>query len=170
MLQKQQFCFEGKNCICQNSNRILGRGTKDEAYYCYKGQDYLTRDFSWLVTDNNTHLVQTKASPIPPENAIKVISSLDVKNPDCYFVVARTKDGLIPGTSNGIEAFYAYGGKEHSTTEFHWIVVENIGEFVNSRSYLQYSCEDQTIFEEIQITRLLYVICVQMKQTVMVGL
>ena len=73
--------------------------------------------------------MHNKDSPIPPENAIKVSypEEIQTTKSDRYFIVARTKGGLIPGISNGHEAFYAYLGKEWATTDFEWIVVENFG-------------------------------------------
>ena len=70
-----------------------------------------------------------KDCPIPPKNAMKVTSQSGITGtkPDSYFVIARTKDGLIPGMYNGTNATYAYAGKEQSTNEFNWIVVANVG-------------------------------------------
>ena len=54
-------------------------------------------------------------------------SGITGTRPDSYIVIARTKDGLIPGMYNGSNATYAYAGKEQSTNEFDWIVVANLG-------------------------------------------
>ena len=107
--------------------QILGRGTKEEAYYCYDGQDYLTKEFSWIVSDKSTYLINNKDCSISPKNVIKVTSPLGGTENKLYLVIARTKDGMIPGMSDGTKAFYAYGGREKSTSEFDWIVVENKG-------------------------------------------
>ena len=70
--------------------------------------------------------MDNKDCPIPPKNAMKVTSqsAITETKPDFYFVIARTKDGLIPGMFNGTNATYAYAGKERSTNEFNWILSE----------------------------------------------
>ena len=74
-------------------------------------------------------MINNKDCSFSPKNAIKVTSPHGgtENKPDFYLVIARTKDGMIPGMSDGTKAFYAYGGREKSTSEFDWIVVENKG-------------------------------------------
>ena len=74
-------------------------------------------------------MVRNKDNPLPPKNAIKVTSHSGITGtkPDFYFIIARTKDGQIPGMFNGTNAIYAYAGKERFASEFDWIVVGNVG-------------------------------------------
>ena len=110
---------------------FVGRGTKDEAYYCYQGQDYNTMDFSWVLTDRNTRLVHNHDSALPPPNCMVVENqniTQDDPSPFHYFIIARTERyGRIPGFWDGRVAYFAYFGKERTTEDFDWLVIENTG-------------------------------------------
>ena len=102
-----------------------------EGRYAYGGQDYVTKDFSWVVADRNTHLVSNTDSLHPPTNAL--VAAYPQNNRDMviayYFIIAKSKYGLIPGFWNGQNAVYAYFGKENTTEDFDWIVLDNTGKF-----------------------------------------
>jgi len=44
---------------------------------------------------------------------------------DHYLAVALTPEGHIPGKAKGNTCWYPYGGKEHTTNNFSWVVVPN---------------------------------------------
>lgn len=109
--------------------KIPGFATKDEAYYSFEGQDYTCRDFSWVVSENNTYLVHSNYNANPPSNALMIAYQQHAF--PYYFILGYNKNhGMIPGFYNGTKAVYAYGGKEFTAKEFYWIVVDNPGWFV----------------------------------------
>lgn len=59
----------------------------------------------------------------PPYNAIKIAVSHDGNGP-YYSIIARTQWGLVPGKANQRQAWFPYGGKEHTTFNFDWIVID----------------------------------------------
>ena len=79
------------------------------------------------MTDRHTYLVHNKYSSHPPSNTLVIACPLGIPY---YFSVSRTDNGLIPGFSKGGDSVYAYGGKEHTTNDFDWIVVDQTGELL----------------------------------------
>ena len=77
------------------------------------------------MTDRHTYLVHNKYCSHAPANALVIAYPLGTPY---YFSISRTDNGLIPGFSKGGDAVYAYGGKEHTTNDFDWIVVDHTGE------------------------------------------
>ena len=88
-----------------------------EGRYAYGGQDYVTKEFGWVVPRNDTQLLNVSQSSHPPTNALAANSSNEC------LVAAKEKNGaLIPGWYDGSNAIYPSVSKAHTTKDFYWIV------------------------------------------------
>jgi len=103
--------------ICHTAHGdIPGKAKGGEAWYPYGGAEHSTRTFSWLNVPGAA-LVQ---GPQPP-HAIPAGFQNDGAG-KLYPIIAQTQWGTIPGKGLGTTAWFSYGGKEHTTHQFSWIV------------------------------------------------
>ena len=111
--------------ICFECFIYTGKANKQVCWYSYGGKEYDTKDFCWIVSDGNSRLLNNNGKFNPPDNAIKIAVTHDGNGP--YFsIIARTQWGLVPGKANRRQAWFPYGGKEHLTLNFDWIVIDTI--------------------------------------------
>ena len=85
--------------------------------------EFETDKFSWIVTDYEKTLVNNDGDFDPPTNAL-LATLLHDKNGPYYSIIANTEWGKIPGRANNRDAWFSYGGREHNTQDFDWIVVD----------------------------------------------
>jgi hypothetical protein len=100
-----------------NHGEIPGKAKGNECWYPYGGQEVSTNNFSYVVA-RNFRLVK---SSFPPPGALQTGFQNDGAG-QLWASVAHTNHGDIPGKAKGNECWYAYGGKEHSTNNFSWVV------------------------------------------------
>ena len=101
----------------------LGKATRNECWYPHGGKEVSTTDFSWVVASGTAKLVGKDSSGAPPANAIMLTDVYDDNGP-YYSIIAETEWGYIPGKANRSWSWFPYGGKEHGTDNFSWIVVQ----------------------------------------------
>jgi len=92
---------------------IPGKAQGNTCWYAWGGAEHVTHNFSWVV--GHAHLEKTH-SPHHP--------ALGRQN-DCgavWVAIANTPHGTIPGKAIGNTCWYPYGGKEHTTHDFHYVV------------------------------------------------
>jgi hypothetical protein len=91
---------------------------------------------SWNLVHGNT-------SRQPPPNAV-----LSQQKDGLYAcVVAHTKNGEIPGKAKDGNCWYPYGGREHQTTNFSWLIVPGGSNLQQSKGQvppLAIACGNQT--------------------------
>jgi len=94
---------------------IPGKAIGNTCWYCYNGEEKSTNDFSYCV--GHAHLRHCNSyQPNHP--------SLGHQN-DCgnvYPAIANTQWGTIPGKAIGKTCWYPYGGEEHKTSDFQYVV------------------------------------------------
>ena len=88
-------------------------------WYPYGGKEYRTNDFSWIVT--NSTLVKVKNTDTMPAGALRLGYQIDGQGL-LYVAVAKTEHGEVPGKAKNGTCWYPFGGKEHRTTEFSWVI------------------------------------------------
>eukprot|EP01123_Difflugia_compressa_P015944 TRINITY_DN935_c0_g1_i1.p1 TRINITY_DN935_c0_g1~~TRINITY_DN935_c0_g1_i1.p1 ORF type:complete len:393 (+),score=76.36 TRINITY_DN935_c0_g1_i1:38-1216(+) len=66
-------------------------------------------------------LVPLSQSPSPPPGTVEGYQN-DGQG-TVYCVVANTTHGTVPGKGKGRNCYYPYGGREHATSDFSWVVV-----------------------------------------------
>jgi len=99
------------------------KGGQFTCWYSYDGLEFETDKFSWIVTDYEKKLVNNDGDFDPPTNAL-LATLLHDKNGPYYSIIANTEWGKIPGRANNRDAWFSYGGREHNTQDFDWIVVD----------------------------------------------
>jgi len=102
-----------------NGDHIPGKGVKGESsvHFGNNGKEHTSSDFSW---------VQVPGHSIVPNQGTIPADSLAFTSPsgkDLYGVITHSQFGNIPGISLGTDfATFSYGGSEHKTQIFSWIV------------------------------------------------
>jgi hypothetical protein len=96
---------------------IPGKAIGGQAWYPYGGQEHGSNDFSYIV---GGHGFQRNQGHQPP-NAAPLGHQNDGAG-DVYVALAHTQHGDIPGKAKGNTCWYPYGGVEHLTDQFSWIV------------------------------------------------
>lgn len=103
--------------------QIPGKAAGNTCWFPYNGKEEATNDFYWVTCCRHYKLVKhDKDKSKPPRLAV-----LAGYQPDCgylYPAIANTKEGKIPGKAKGGNCWYAYGGEEHLTDDFYWIVLD----------------------------------------------
>ena len=102
-----------------------GKANTQVCWYSYGGKEYETKDFSWIVSDGISQLLNNNGKFNPPDTAIKIAVAHDGNGP-YYSIIAKTQWGLVPGKANRRQAWFPYGGKEYTTLNFDWIVIDAI--------------------------------------------
>jgi len=97
---------------------IPGKGKDGTCWFPYGGRELTTNNFSW-VCSKGWSLV--RSTGFPPQNAIPCGNQNDGAGV-LYAAVAHTQYGDIPGKAKGNECWYPYGGGEHTTGDFSWVV------------------------------------------------
>ena len=100
---------------------IPGKGRKGRGVYCYGGKEHVTNDFHFFRVRQGSRVELKRGGGAPPRGA--VTGYQDDSSGMYYAVVCNTNHGRIPGKSNGRQAWYPYGGKEHSTHDFSYVTV-----------------------------------------------
>eukprot|EP01126_Amoeba_proteus_P050658 TRINITY_DN5_c0_g2_i7.p4 TRINITY_DN5_c0_g2~~TRINITY_DN5_c0_g2_i7.p4 ORF type:complete len:118 (-),score=22.92 TRINITY_DN5_c0_g2_i7:69-422(-) len=99
---------------------IPAKARGNTAWYPYGGAEHTTNDFSWIVVPNWS--LQPSNGQAPPHNAI---SGRQNDGAQIWAAMARTQKGSqIPAKASGTTCWYPYGGKEHTTNTFSWIVYQ----------------------------------------------
>ena len=113
-------------CICKyyDISWLVGKasysGIRFACWYSYGGTEHETNDFSWIVSGLEKRLVNNRGSYVPPKNALHITGP---DNQFEYCIIAKTEWGNIPGRTNTINAWFPFGGVEHGTNDFYWIVI-----------------------------------------------
>jgi hypothetical protein len=88
------------------------------AWYPYGGSEHTTHDFSYVQVNNHALLRNAGA---PPVTAIACGRQNDGAG-TLYAAIAHTSHGDIPAKAQGNTAWFPYGGKEHTTHDFSWVI------------------------------------------------
>ncbi|KAJ8304028.1 hypothetical protein KUTeg_017611 [Tegillarca granosa] len=99
---------------------IPGKAKDGTCWYPYGGKEHVTKDFSWITCVRPVEMVWNGGC-VPPQ-AIQCGFQTD----GCgylYAAIAETKWGRIPGKAKDDTCWYSYGGREHHTKDFHWLVM-----------------------------------------------
>jgi hypothetical protein len=97
---------------------IPGKAKDNTCWYPYGGKEHLTNDFSWIVNPlcHNGHLTSPQGLWGMPHGHQNDGAG------DVWVAIAHTQWGEIPGKAQGNTCWYAYGGNEHYTNNFSWVV------------------------------------------------
>jgi len=98
---------------------IPAKAKDGTAWYPYGGKEHTTNNFSWVVVPRGHRLEPSRGAP--PQNAVQAGFQNDGAGP-LYIAIASTSWGNIPGKAKGNTCWYPYGGQEHSTNNFSWVV------------------------------------------------
>jgi hypothetical protein len=96
---------------------IPGKALGNNAWYPYGGVEHTTNDFSYVVGGHGFQ----KHTGVQPPNVAPLGHQKDAAG-DVYLALAHTEHGDIPGKAKGNQCWYPFGGKEHTTNNFSWIV------------------------------------------------
>jgi len=99
-----------------NHGDIPGKGKGGDCWYSYGGQEHATNNFSWVV--NSWDLVR---GGYAPQDSVKAGFQNDGAG-DLWCIIAHTNWGDIPGKGKGNDGWFSYGGKEHATNNFSWVI------------------------------------------------
>jgi len=100
---------------------IPGKAMGNKCWYSYGGKEIETSTFSWLVCQpGGLSLVPNAGGP--PPNAVQEGRQNDQPGVPFYCAVANSEWGTIPGKATGNKCWFPYGGKEHVTNSFSWVV------------------------------------------------
>jgi len=104
--------------ICHTPHgTVPGKAIGNTAWYPYGGAEHVTNDFSYVV---GGHGFQRNTGSQPP-NIAHLAHQNDAAG-DVFLALAHTEHGDIPGKAQGGNCWYPYGGVEHTTSNFSWIV------------------------------------------------
>ena len=100
---------------------IPGKAQGNNCWFPYGGEEKCTNDFSWVV-GSGFRLV--RGLRFVPSDALPLGLQNDGAGP-LWVAVAHTQWGDIPGKTDvqGNDCWFPYGGKEHCTNNFSWVVV-----------------------------------------------
>jgi len=103
--------------------RIPGKAQGNMCWYPYGGKEMTTPSFSWVLT-MSTHLRLVMNAGWAPPNAMGEGFQSDQPPGEqtLFCAVAITQWGTIPGKAKGNTCWYPYGGREHTTDSFYWVV------------------------------------------------
>lgn len=101
---------------------IPGKAKDGTCWYPYGGKEYYTSDFSWPCAAFEMYTLYENDGYGPPVYGLKVGFQGDGTG-DLYAAVAITDHGQIPGKAKDNTCWYSYGGKEHYTSKFYWVVL-----------------------------------------------
>jgi len=90
----------------------------NQAWFAYGGKEHVSHDFSWVAVGG--HQIVRNAGG-PPPRAVACGHQTDGAG-TLWGVIAHTPHGNIPAKAIGNNCWYAYGGAEHNTNDFSWIV------------------------------------------------
>jgi len=96
---------------------IPAKAKGNQAWYPYGGQEHTCNNFSWISVPGYSLVPNTNSGA--PWNAI---SGRQNDGAQVWAAIANTSHGQIPAKASGSTAWYPYGGKEHTTSSFSWIV------------------------------------------------
>jgi hypothetical protein len=101
---------------------IPGKADKDgTCWYSYLWKEYRTsQEFAYVTSIRPTKLVKSDS---PPPLAILFGYQTDGSGYH-YAAVAETDWGTVPGKAKDDTCWYPYGGEEHKTKNFSWVVLD----------------------------------------------
>jgi len=97
---------------------IPGKAQNNTCWYPYNGKEVQTNNFSWLVA----YHWRIEKGDQPPK-AIPCGRQTDGAGIH-FAAIAHTDFGDIPGKAKGKSCWYTYKGKEKTTKNFSWIVID----------------------------------------------
>jgi len=101
-----------------NHGDIPAKAIGNNCWYAYGGAEHATNNFSWVEVKNASFV---KSPQNPPPNAVICGHQNDGAG-QLWAALAHTQWGNIPAKAKPGNAWFAYGGKEHATADFSWIV------------------------------------------------
>lgn len=104
--------------------RIPGKAKDGRCWYSYGGNEHETDDFD-LVTYPVTITTVANDGNGPPPGA-RPIGFQNNGAGDQYAAIAITEWGRIPGKAVDKVCWYPYGGAEHTTEDFEWIICTRV--------------------------------------------
>jgi len=116
---------------------IPGKAIGHNCWYAYGGAEHTTSEFSFLKAKDST-LVKN-AGGHPPCGALAIGHQTDGAG-TLWGVIAHTGHGNIPGKAIGNTCWYPYGGAEHTTSDFSWVVKSWKLRHVNTKSKVPSHC------------------------------
>jgi len=103
---------------------IPGKAKDLLCWYSYAGVERDTSDFSWVVAAKDVLTLQKNDGSGAPHNALKVQRGTEPLSEPAYSAVAHHELlGTIPGKARDNTCWFPYGGREHQTASFSWVVV-----------------------------------------------
>lgn len=111
--------------ICNTPHgKIPGKGKENRAWYSYGGKEHEVKSSSFeYLLSHAGYKVHLEKSNGPPAGAV---TGHQNNTGTMYAVVCHhTSHGKIPGKSNGRTSWYSWGGKEHETKDFSYVVVKS---------------------------------------------
>ena len=100
--------------------RIPGKAKDGICWYGYGGEEHETDDFYVVVHTSPHKLVEHDFSG-PPEGAAATGYQTDGRGAQ-FAAIAHSEWGRIPGKADGDMCWFPYGGEEHETHDFEWVV------------------------------------------------
>jgi len=110
-------------CVIANTphGQIPAKAKQNKAWYAHGGREHETSDFHYVRSHAGAHVTLEKARSPP----MGVVQGHQQDSGSYYMVICHhTSHGKIPGKSNGNKAWYSWGGKEHETHDFSYVVVK----------------------------------------------
>eukprot|EP01126_Amoeba_proteus_P063975 TRINITY_DN8895_c0_g1_i3.p1 TRINITY_DN8895_c0_g1~~TRINITY_DN8895_c0_g1_i3.p1 ORF type:complete len:271 (+),score=34.15 TRINITY_DN8895_c0_g1_i3:97-909(+) len=95
---------------------IPGKAQGNTCWYPYGGGEHMTNNFSWVNLPNFSFQPNTGTIP---SNAISMIQNDGQR---VAIAIANSQWGQIPGKAQGSTCWFPYGGSEHTTSDFSYIV------------------------------------------------
>ncbi|KAL5252404.1 hypothetical protein ACHWQZ_G015241 [Mnemiopsis leidyi] len=113
-------------CVLANTphGQIPAKAKQNKAWYPFGGKEHETHDFHYVKAHPGSHVGLEKhhhGRPVPPG----VVTGHQRNSGTYYMVICHhTSHGKIPGKSDGRKAWYSWGGREHETHDFSYVVVK----------------------------------------------
>lgn len=102
---------------------IPGKAKDQTCWYSYDGEEHRTSDFKWVASSAKVSLIQNDGSGPPP--SATHLGHQDDGAGKLYGAVAESEWGVIPGKAKDNTCWFAYGGEEHFTSDFRWVITED---------------------------------------------
>jgi len=96
---------------------VPAKAANGQCWYPYGGKEHQAGDFSWVVIPGH-QLVRNSGGPVPRAVACGFQNDAG----QVWGVIAHTQFGDIPAKAIGNSCWFPYGGQEHTTNTFSWIV------------------------------------------------
>jgi len=121
--------------------RIPGKARGNTCWYSYGGSEHCTEDFDWVKTPCTMSTVANTGSG-PPPGARPLGQQHD--RGDVYAVIAHSEWGKIAGKAGPDTcAWFPYGGQEHETDDFEWVVCTRLGDHHHGQMDVELVCGNE---------------------------